>query len=158
MKKQIFFVVVAFILSSGWVSQGIRAQEKPAAKADSISLLDVKKVSDYLGLSEAQLDSVKGRIEQIQSIIDEDKKAREEMRAKFMSGEGGFNRESMQAMRAERDGRQKKIDALVEEIKKNLKDDQKTKFGNVLIPNLQEIARAEREQWRGGGRRGGNDR
>jgi hypothetical protein len=158
MKKRIFFVVVAFILSSGWVSQGIRAQEKPAAKADSISLLDVKKVSDYLGLSEAQLDSVKGRIEQIQSIIDEDKKAREEMRAKFMSGEGGFNRESMQAMRAERDGRQKKIDALVEEIKKNLKDDQKTKFGNVLIPNLQEIARAEREQWRGGGRRGGNDR
>jgi hypothetical protein len=158
MKKQIFFVVVAFILSSGWVSQGIRAQEKPAAKADSISLLDVKKVSDYLGLSEAQLDSVKGRIEQIQSIIDEDKKAREEMRAKFMSGEGGFNRESMQAMRAERDGRQKKVDALVEEIKKNLKDDQKTKFGNVLIPNLQEIARAEREQWRGGGRRGGNDR
>jgi hypothetical protein len=158
MKKRIFFLVVAFILSSGWVSQGIRAQEKPAAKADSISLLDVKKVSSYLGLSEAQLDSVKGRIEQIQSIIDEDKKAREEMRAKFMSGEGGFNRESMQAMRAERDGRQKKIDALVEEIKKNLKDDQKTKFGNVLIPNLQEIARAEREQWRGGGRRGGNDR
>jgi hypothetical protein len=158
MKKRIFFVVVAFILSSGWVAQSLWAQEKPAAKADSISLLDAKKVSDYLGLSEAQLDSVKGRIEQVQSMVDEDKKAREEMRAKFMSGEGGFNRESIQAMRAERDGRQKKIDALVEEIKKNLTDDQKAKFGNVLVPNLQEIARAERGQWRGGGRDRGSDR
>jgi hypothetical protein len=157
MKKRIFFVVVAFILSSGWVSHGLRAQEKPTAKADSISLLDVKKVSDYLGLSEAQLDSVKRRIEQIQNIVDEDKKAREEMRAKFMSGEGGFDRESMQAMRAERDERQKKIGALVDEIQKNLTDDQKAKFANVLIPNLQEIARAERGQWRGGGRRRGNN-
>jgi hypothetical protein len=157
MKKRIFFVVVAVILSSGWVSHGLRAQEKPAAKADSISLLDVKKVSDYLGLSEAQLDSVKGRIEQIQNIVDEDKKAHEEMRAKFMSGEGGFSRESMQAMRAERDERQKKIDALVEEIKNNLTDDQKTKFATVLVPNLQEIARAGRGQWRGGSRRRGNN-
>jgi hypothetical protein len=157
MKKRIFFAVVAFILSSGWVSQGLRAQEKPTAKADSISLLDAKKVSDYLGLSEAQFDSVKVRIEQIQNIVDEDKKAREDMRAKFMSGEGGFNRESMQAMRAERDERQKKIDALVEEIKKNLTNDQKAKFATVLVPNLQEIARAERGQWRGGGRRRGNN-
>jgi hypothetical protein len=157
MKKRIFFVVVVFILSSGWVSQSLWAQDRPAAKADSISLLDVNKVSDYLALSEAQLDSVKAIIEQIQNIVDEDKKAREEMRAKFMSGEGGFNRESMQAMRAEREERQKKIDGLVEEIKKNLTDDQKTKFANVLVPNLQEIARAGRGQWRGGGRRRGNN-
>jgi hypothetical protein len=167
MKKQILFMVVASILSTGYLFQGLRAQEKQAAKtdsvqagkqvakADSISLLDTTRVAEYLGLSEAQQDSVKPMIAEVQNIVNEDKKTRDEMRAQFMSGQGQFNREAMQKARSEREERQKKIDALADEIKNQLSNEQKEKFASVLVPNLQEIARAERGQWRGhGGRRG----
>jgi hypothetical protein len=131
-----------------------QSQEKQAAGADSISLLDAKKVTEYLGLSETQQDSVKAKIAEIQNIVNEDKRIRDDMRAQFMSGPSQFNRESMQKARAERDERQKQIDALVDEIQKKLNDEQKAKFASVLIPNLQEIARAERGPGRGrGGRR-----
>jgi hypothetical protein len=167
MKKRILFMVVVFILSLGCFLEGLRAQEKQATKvdsvqapekkatkADSISLLDTTRVKEYLGLSEAQQDSVKPKIAEIRKIVDEDKKSRDEMRAQFMSGQGQFNRESMQKARAERDERQKQIDALVAEIQNKLNDEQKAKFASLLIPNLQQIARAERGPGRGrGGRR-----
>jgi hypothetical protein len=168
MKEQVVFMVVASILGLGCFFQGLRAQEtqatkadsvqaqeKQAARADSISLLDAKKVTEYLGLSKKQQDLIRPKIAEIQNIVNADKKIRDEMRAQFMSGQGQFNRESMQKARAEREERQKKIDALVEEIKEQLNKEQKEKFASVLVPNLQEIARAERGQWRGReGRRG----
>lgn len=168
MKKRIVFMAAVFVLGSGFLFEGVQAQEKEAtkadssqtqqkqvAKADSISLLDAKKVTEYLGLSKKQQDSIRSKIADIQNIVNEDKKIRDEIRAQFMSGQGQFNRESMQKARAEREGRQKKIDALVEEIQKKLNKEQKEKFASILVPNLQEIARAERGQWRGReGRRG----
>jgi hypothetical protein len=168
MKKRIVFMVVVSILSLGCFSEGLIAQEKQATKADSnqaqqkqlanadsISLLDAKKVAEYLGLSKEQQDSIKPKLADIQNIVNEDKKIRDEMRAQFMSGQGQFNREAMQKARAEREERQKKIDALADEIQKQLTKGQKEKFASILVPNLQEIARAERGQWRGReGRRG----
>jgi len=168
MKTRILFMTVLFILGSGCLFRGVlalerqatkadssQAQQKQPAKADSISLLDAKKVSEYLGLSKKQQDSIKPKIADIQNIVNEDKKVRDELRAQFMSGQGQFDRESMQKARAEREERQKKIDVLVDEIQKQLKKEQKEKFSSILIPNLQEIARAERGQWRGReGRRG----
>jgi len=167
MTRQILFMALASIVGLGFVSQNLRAQEKQpsktdstqvtekqVAKTDSVSLLDVKKVAGYLGLSKVQQDSIEPMIAEIQKIVDGDKKARDEMRAQFMSGQGQFSRESMQKARAERDERQKQIDALVAEIQKKLNDEQKAKFASVLIPNLQEIARAGRGPGRGrGGRR-----
>jgi hypothetical protein len=168
MKTRILFMTAAFILGSGCLFQGVQAQErqatkadssqaqqKQAAKADSISLLDAKKVSEYLGLSKKQQDSIKPMIADIQNIVNDDKKIRDEIRAQFMSGQRQFDSESLQKARAEREERQKKIDALVDEIQKQLNKEQKEKFSSILIPNLQEIARAERGQWRGReGRRG----
>jgi hypothetical protein len=168
MKKQVISMVVGSILGLGCFFQGLRAQEtqaskadsvqaqeKQAARADSISLLDTTRVAEYLGLSEAQQDSVKPMIAEVQSIVSEDKRIRDEMRAQFMSGQGQFNREAMQKARSEREERQKKINALADEIKNQLSDEQKERFASVLVPNLQEIARAERGQMRGrAGRRG----
>ncbi len=159
---------MAFILGLGCFFQGLRAQdkqatkvdsgqaqEKQATKADSISLLDTTRVAEYLGLSEAQQDSVKPMIAEVQNIVNEDKRIRDEMRAQSVSGQGQFNREAMQKVRSEREERQKKINALADEIKSQLSDEQKEKFASVLVPNLQEIARAERGQMRGrAGRRG----
>ncbi|MGA9364440.1 MAG: Spy/CpxP family protein refolding chaperone [Bacteroidota bacterium] len=167
MKKQILFMVLVSILGLGCFVQELRAQEKQAAKADSvqaekqvaktdsISLLDTTRVAEYLGLSEAQQDSVKPMIAEVQNIVNEDKRIRDEMRAQSVSGQGQFNREAMQKVRSEREERQKKINALADEIKSQLSDEQKEKFASVLVPNLQEIARAERGQMRGrAGRRG----
>lgn len=167
MKKQILFMVLVSILGLGCFVQELRAQEKQAAKADSvqaekqvaktdsISLLDTTRVVKYLGLSEAQGDSLKPMIAEVQNIVNEDKRIRDEIRAQFMSGQGQFNREAMQKVRSEREERQKKINALADEIKSQLSDEQKEKFASVLVPNLQEIARAERGQMSGrAGRRG----
>jgi hypothetical protein len=168
MKKRILFMAAVFVLGSGCLFKGVQAQEKQATKADSvqaqekqaasadsISLLDAKKVTEYLGLSKKQQDSIRPKIAHIQNFVNEDKKIRDGIRAQFMSGQGQFNRESMQKARAERGERQKKIDAVVEEIQKQLNKEQKEKFASILVPNLQEIARAERGQWRGReGRRG----
>jgi hypothetical protein len=168
MKRRILFMPVVLILGLGCFFNGLRAQEqqgtkvdtvrapeKQAAKADSISLLDTTRVTEYLGLSEAQQDSVKPKIAEIQKIVDEDKRIRDEMRAQFMSGQVHFDREAMQKARAERGERQKEINSLVDEIQQQLNKEQKEKFASVLVPNLQEIARSERGQGRGrGGRRG----
>lgn len=131
------------------IGQVAQAQEKTVAKADTINLLDAKKVTEYLGVAKASQDFLKAKIAQIQKVVDEDKKVREDMRAKFMAGEGRPSMGTMQRMRAQGEERQKKIDALVGEIQNKLTENQKEKFKNVLAPNLREIARAERGQWRG---------
>jgi len=126
----------------------IYAQEKTVAKADSISILDTKKLTDYLGLRKSQKEDVLSMVAQIQKVVDEDKKVREELRAKFVPGQGMFNREAMQTFRAEQMERQKKIDSLAAGIQAKLDANQKEKFKSVIVPNLQEIARAERGRWR----------
>jgi hypothetical protein len=164
MKKRILFMVVVLIFGLGCFFQGLRAQEKQAtmvgsiqaperqaARADSISLLDTASVTKYLGLSVAQQDSVRSKIAEVRKIVDEDKRIRDQIRAQFMSGQGQLNRESMQKARSEREERQKRINSLVNEIQNQLSKKQKEKFASVLVPDLQEIARAERGQWRGRG-------
>ena len=164
MKKRIVLMVVVSILGLGCFSQGLIAQEKQAtkvgsiqaterqaARADSISLLDTVRVTEYLGLSKAQQDLVRPRIAEVRKIVDEDKRIRDEIRAQFMSGQGQLSRESLQKARSERVERQKRINSLVNEIQNQLSKKQKEKFASVLVPDLQEIARAERGQWRGRG-------
>jgi hypothetical protein len=78
MKKRILFMPVVFILGSGCLFKGVQAQEKQAtkvesvlatekqaARADSISLLDTVRVTEYLGLSKAQQDLVRPRIAEV---------------------------------------------------------------------------------------------
>lgn len=149
MKKITLLIAILVLSSVLLVGQVAVAQEKTVAKADTISLLDSKKVIEYLGVAKAQQDSLKAKLALIQKIVDEDKKVREDMRAKFMAGEGRPSMETMQTMRAQGEERQKKIDALVGEIQNKLTEKQKEKFKNVMVPNLREIARAERGQWRG---------
>ncbi len=94
-------VVVAVIFGVHCSAVSIRAQEKSAAKADGVNLLDGKKVVEYLSLGKTQKETVITKIAQIQEIVDEDKKVREDMRARFMSGEGRPGPETFQALRAE---------------------------------------------------------
>lgn len=149
MRRKSVFIPVTVFVTAFLFSGVVQAQEKTVAKADSIHLLDTKKVPDYLGLSKSQKDSVLAKIAQIQKVVDEDKRVREEMMARFMAGQPGqFPREAMMAVRTERAERQKKIDALSGEIQSILNAKQKEKFKNVIVPNLMEMARAERERFR----------
>ncbi len=138
------FMLLSFLFTTSI----IYAQEKTVAKADSISILDTKKLTDYLNLRKSQKEDVLSLVAQIQNVVDEDKKIREEMRAKFVPGQGMFNREALQTFRAEQMERQKKIDSLAARIQAKLDANQKEKFTSVIVPNLQEMARAERGRWR----------
>ena len=149
MRRYALLTLALTILSVILIGQVAQAQEMTVAKADTINLLDAKKVAEYLGVAKALQDSLKTKIAQIQKIVDEDKKVRDDTRAKFMAGEGRPSTETMQTMRTQGEERQKKIDALVGEIQNKLTEKQKEKFKNVMVPNLREIARAERGQWRG---------
>ena len=153
MKKRIAFTTVVLLVGTFLILQRAMTQVTSAVKPDTINLLDAKRVIEYVGVPKTLQDSVKAKIAQIQKIVDEDKKIRDDMRQKVMSGTGQFSREAFQAVRAERDGRQKKIDALVGEIQSKLTEKQKEKFTHVVVPNLQEMARAERGQLRGRGER-----
>lgn len=149
MGRKLVFIFVMVFVTVFLFTTVVQAQVKTLAKADSIQLLDTKRIPDYLGLTKTQKDTILAKISQIQKIVDEDKRVREEMMARFMAGQPGqFNREAMMAARSERAERQKKIDVLVGEIQSVLNTKQKEKFKNVIVPNLMEMARAERERFR----------
>ena len=154
MRRNLPLAAIVLLVSMALLNgQATQAQEKSTAKADTIKLLDGKKVVEYLGISKAMKDSVLAKIAQIQKVVDEDKNARAEMRAKFFSGGDRPSMETMQELRAQAGERQKKIDTLVQDIQSKFTEKQKEKFKTVMTPNLQEMARAERGQFRGRGER-----
>jgi hypothetical protein len=124
-------------------------QSKSTVRVDSVSVLDAKSVILHLGVKGAERDSIVASIDAIQKLVDEDKQSRAEMREKIQRGEMQFSREGFQEVRARQEERQKKIDALAERIRKKFAQKQRGKDIFLAVPNLREMSRAERGEWRG---------
>ena len=86
-----------------------------------ISILETEAVKDYLTLSEDQYKTINPIIEQIKSIIDEDKKIISDLKKRFKSGdEPGFFEKI--GVKRGRDNRKGDVEDLIEEIEDQLND------------------------------------
>lgn len=107
-----------------------------------ISLLEKEKVKDYLTLSEVQIKSINPKIDQIKSILEEDKKIIAEIKQRVENDdEPGFF-EKISVKRG-RDSRVDDIEDLIEEIEDQLNDQQKNKFKNIEKPELKSLEKKE---------------
>lgn len=97
---------------------------------DQISLLEKEKVKDYLTLSEVQIKSINPMIDQIKSILDEDKKIIAKIKQRVENDdEPGFFEKI--GVKRGRDSRAGDIEDLIEEIEDQLNHQQKIKFKNI---------------------------
>lgn len=130
MKTKILFIVLSLI-----VVGTISAQNQ-------ISLLDKEKVKDYLTLSEVQVKTINPMIDQIKSILDEDKKIIAEIKKRVENDdEPGFFEKI--GVKRGRDSRAGDIEDLIEEIEDQLNDQQKNKFKNIEKPELKSLDKKE---------------
>ena len=115
---------------------------KTISAQSQISLLDTEKVKDYLTLSSDQYKTINPKIEQIKSILDEDKKIIEEIKERVKNGdEPGFFEKI--GVKRGRDSRRSDIEDLIEEIEDQLKDLQRIKFKNIEKPVLKSLEKKE---------------
>lgn len=109
---------------------------------EKIYLTDVEKVKEYLSLNDAQYNSIKKNVTEIELILDEDKKIIEELKIRVMNDdEPGFF-EKIKVKRG-RDDRVSKIKDLKKIIERQLNDDQKEKYKNVIKPELHGLKKEE---------------
>lgn len=107
-----------------------------------ITLLDIEKVKDYLTLSLEQYKTIKPKIKQIKSILDEDKKIIAEIKKRVENDdEPGFFEKI--GVKRGRDSRSGDIEDLIEEIEDQLNDEQKIKFEKVEKPELKALDKKE---------------
>ncbi len=109
---------------------------------DKISLTEVEKVKVYLSLNDSQYNSIKKNVTEIESILDEDKRIIEDLKKRVMNDdEPGFF-EKIKAKRG-RDDRVSKIKDLKKKIERQLNDEQKEKYKNIIKPDLQGLSKEE---------------
>ncbi|HOJ06413.1 MAG: hypothetical protein HND40_11485 [Ignavibacteriota bacterium] len=109
---------------------------------DKISLTEVEKVREYLSLNDSQYNSIKKYVTEIESILDEDKRIIEDLKKRVMNDdEPGFF-EKIKAKRG-RDDRVSKIKDLKKKIERQLNDEQKEKYKNIIKPDLQGLSKEE---------------
>lgn len=109
---------------------------------DKISLLDAEKVKDYLELSKEQVKTIVPKIEQIKTIIEEDKKIIAELKERVKSGdEPGFFEKI--GVKRGHDKRASQIEDLIDEIEDQLNDKQRNKFENIEKPELKPLEKKE---------------
>lgn len=109
---------------------------------DKISLTEVEKVREYLSLNDSQYNSIKKYVTEIESILDEDKRIIEDLKKRVMNDdEPGFF-EKIKAKRG-RDDRVSKIKDLKKKIERQLNDEQKEKYKNIIKPELQGLSKEE---------------
>jgi hypothetical protein len=118
---------------------------KTITAQSQISILETEAVKDYLTLSEDQYKTINPIIEQIKSIIDEDKKIISDLKKRFKSGdEPGFFEKI--GVKRGRDNRKGDVEDLIEEIEDQLNDQQKIRFKNIEKPKLQSLDKKELTQ------------
>ena len=147
----------------------------------STKLLDIDKTAKRLSFTEAQLETIQPKVEQIEKIVEGyklEKKTLEselnEMRNQMRAGRGGGGfggprgssggrpgggtrsgfQNRIQAFYKQRTAYQKQIDALVAKIKGLLDEDQQQAFADIKLPEL-EMPEVVRGGGGGGRRRGG---
>jgi len=109
---------------------------------EKIYLTDVEKVKEYLSLNDAQYNSIKKNVTEIELILDEDKKIIEELKIRVMNDdEPGFF-EKIKVKRG-RDNRVSKIKDLKKKIERQLNDGQKEKYKNIIKPELHGLNKEE---------------
>ena len=135
-------------------------------------LLDIKKTSNALNLSETQHNVVRSKVQQIEEIVEDYELEKETLAAGFAErrnqmrsagdfggrGSGGMRSGLQNKMRTfykQRTAFQKQIDTLVAEIHEILNEEQKEKFLNIKLPELKLPEMGRRGGFGGGRRRGG---
>ncbi len=138
----------------------------------SAKLLDIKKTSSVLNLSETQRRVVQSKVQQIEEIVEDYELEKETLEAGFaerrnqmrsggaVGGRGrsrmrGGSQNQMQAFYQQRTAFQKQIDTLVAEIQGNLDEAQQEKFAEIKLPELKLPEMGRRGGSGGGRRRGG---
>lgn len=134
-KKNLIHAALIIILIIGNSLFG--QQEKDSSK---INLTDYDNLKSYLNLSIDQQKIIEPLVTEIQSIIDSDEKAIQDMRSKMQSM--GMRDPSMrEKMMNERAERESKIDGLVKQIELSLNKKQLEKFNEIEKPNLMNKSR-----------------
>jgi len=142
----------------------------------STKLIEIDKTSNFLNLSDEQLQVVQPKIETIKIIVDKYNAEKEKLETELnqlrssrmggggIGGRGGPGggqggpreevRQKIQALREKQLKSQTQIDALVADIKAVLNEEQLEKFEKIKLPKL-EMPESGGGQQRGGGRMGG---
>lgn len=109
---------------------------------EKISLTEVEKVREYLSLNESQYKSIKHIVNEIETVLEEDKKIIEQLKERIKNGdEPGFFEKI--GVKRGRDGRSGEIEDLIDEIEDQLNDQQKNKFKNIEKPELKSLEKKE---------------
>ena len=168
-KRTITFIVPIYILFSIVLFMSACSSKK---------LMEIDKTSDFLNLSEEQLQVVQPKVETIKIIVDKYNAEKEkletelqELRSSRMAGgnyggRGGSGggrsvlRGKLEALRKKQSQSQGLIDTLVADIKDVLNEDQLEKFKKIELPKLEmpEFGGGRQRGGKGGGRRGGGGR
>lgn len=114
----------------------------PISAQSNISLLETEKVKDYLSLSSQQSEKINPMIEQIRTILEEDRKIISKIKERVKNDdEPGFFEKI--GIKRGRDSRTGDIEYLIEEIKNQLNDYQKIKFENIEKPGLKALKKED---------------
>lgn len=114
----------------------------PISAQSQISLLDKEKVNDYLSLSSQQILKINPMIEQIKSILEEDRNIVAEIKERVNNGdEPGFFEKI--GVKRGHDNRSSKIEDLTDDIEDQLTDQQKIKFNDIEKPELKELKKED---------------
>jgi len=107
MKNKIIAIIIGVILAI------------PISAQSQISLLDTEKVKDYLSLSSQQSEKIDPKIEQIKTILEEDKKIISEIKERVKNDdEPGFFEKI--GVKRGHDKRASQIEDLIDEIEDQL--------------------------------------
>lgn len=114
----------------------------PISAQSNISLLETEKVKDYLSLSSQQSAKINLMIEQIRTILEEDKKIISKIKERVKNDDepGFFEKIGVKRGRGSRSG---DIEYLIEEIKNHLNDYLKIKFENIEKPGLKALKKED---------------
>jgi len=126
MKNKIIAIIIGVILAI------------PISAQSQISLLDTEKVKDYLSLSSQQSEKIDPKIEQIKTILEEDKKIISEIKERVKNDdEPGFFEKI--GVKRGHDKRASQIEDLIDDIEEQLNNQQKIWFINIEKPKLKAI-------------------
>lgn len=130
MKNKIIAIIIGLILAI------------PISAQSQISLLETEKVNYYLTLNSQQSEIINPIIDQIKTILEDDKKIISEIKERVKNDdEPGFFEKI--GVKRGHDKRASQIEDLIDEIEDQLTDQQKTKFNDIEKPELKELKKED---------------
>jgi len=109
---------------------------------NKIFLLDTKKVNEYLELAPEQTKIINPKIEQIKTILEDDKRIISAIKERVKNDdEPGFFEKI--GVKRGHDKRASKVEDLIDEIEDQLNDQQKIRFKNIEKPELNPLKKED---------------